>query len=78
MFNILIYLKYFKSFDGDQESADPIELELLTKTSLTHETRILSDHNLLTTNPGKIHLPNRWFMMYDSYDMQDKNVAKLN
>ena len=69
------YWKYFKSFDGDQESADPIELELLTKTSLTHETRILSDHNLLTTNPGKTHLLNRWFISYDSYDMQDKNVV---
>ena len=62
----------FKSFDGDQESSDPIELELLTKTSSTHETRILSDHNLLATNPGKfifIHLPNRSSIIYGSYSM---------
>ena len=57
-FSIRLHLEnIFKSFDGDQESADPIELELLTKTSLTHETRILSDHNLLTTNPGKNSSP---------------------
>jgi len=45
------YRSFSESFDGDQESSDPIELELLTKTSSTHETRILSDHNLLATNP---------------------------